>query len=454
MKIALTHFRVGETDGVSLEMEKWKLIFERMGHEVVFLAGSEGLVDSYIIEELHYKHPINERIVENAYDNLKDYPDEDSLKKEILDYAHTIEQKLLDFIQKEKIDIMIPNNIWSLGWGLSAGIAFTNAAKKSGIKFVAHHHDFHWERERYSKPTCGFVQDYLEEYFPPNLDNITHVVINQIAKKELEERKGIIATVVPNVFNFEAETWKVDDYNQDFRKSIDVGENDILVLQATRITERKAIELGIEVVSEMKSAIHLNKLKHLYNGKLFSENSKIVYVLAGLPESTPQYLQDLKNKAESLGVDIRFVNDKIAHSRSIEKNEKVYSLWDAYVFSDLVTYPSILEGWGNQLLEAVFANKPMVVYEYPVYLTDIQDKGFSFISLGAKHTTNDQGLVEVENEKIISAGAEARNILSDAKLYKDVTDINFDIAKKYYSYEALYVYLQHLSIFNKAAMQL
>lgn len=454
MKIALAHFRVGETDGVSLEMEKWKLIFERMGHEVVFLAGSEGLTDSFIIEELHYKHPINDRIVENAYDRLKDYPEEDSLKKEILEFAGKIEQKLLNFIQKEKIDVMIPNNIWSLGWGLPAGIAFTNAAKKSGIKFVAHHHDFHWERERYSHPTCGFIQEYLEEYFPPNLENITHVVINHIAKEELERRKGIKATVVPNVFNFEGKAWEVDEYNQDFRKTINVGEEDILILQATRITERKAIELGIEVVGELQNAGHLTGMNPLYNGKSFSENSKVVYVLAGLPESAPQYLEHLKNKAEDLGVDIRFVNDKIDHSRRIEKNEKVYSLWDAYVFSDLVTYPSILEGWGNQLLEAVFAKKPMVVYEYPVYLTDIQDKGFSFISLGDSYSINNQGLVEVPNEKIVSAGSKASEILFDEKLYKDVTENNFEIAKKYYSYEALFRYLHSLPIFNKAAMPL
>lgn len=448
MKIAIAHFRVGETDGVSLEMEKWKLIFERLGHEVVFLAGSQGLTDSFIIEELHYKHPVNDRIVENSYDSLKDYPDEESLKKEILDFANKIEQKLLDFIENEKIDLMIPNNIWSLGWGLPAGIAFTNAAKKSGIKFVSHHHDFHWERDRYSHPTCRFVEDYLEEYFPPNLDNITHVVINHIAKDELEKRKGIHAIVVPNVFDFEGESWKVDEYNHDFRKVIGVEEDDLLILQATRIAERKAIELGIEVVGELQNGNHLNNLEQLYNGKSFGGNRKVVYVLAGLPESTPLYLEHLKNKAESLGVDIRFVNDKIDHSRRIENNEKVYSLWDAYVFSDLVTYPSILEGWGNQLLEAVFAKKPLVVYEYPVYLTDIQDKEFSFISLGDQHTINDQGLVEVANKKIVTAASHASRILSDEQFYQKVTEKNFEIAKKYYSYEALHGHLSNLPIFN------
>lgn len=31
MRIALAHFRVGETDGVSLEMDKWKMQLEKWG---------------------------------------------------------------------------------------------------------------------------------------------------------------------------------------------------------------------------------------------------------------------------------------------------------------------------------------------------------------------------------------------------------------------------------------
>ena len=33
-KIAIVHYRVGRTDGVSLEIEKRKAILEELGHEV------------------------------------------------------------------------------------------------------------------------------------------------------------------------------------------------------------------------------------------------------------------------------------------------------------------------------------------------------------------------------------------------------------------------------------
>jgi mannosylglucosylglycerate synthase len=446
MKIALAHFRVGETDGVSLEMEKWKLILEQLGHEVVFLAGSEGKAKARIIEELSYQHPLNNKFVYNAYEELVDYENEQAFREDILAFAKLIEEKLIHFIKSENIDLLVPNNIFSLGWGLPAAIAFTNAIKKTGIAVLCHHHDFYWERERYSSPTCSFVQELLETYFPPKLENVRHVVINQIAKEELKNRRGIEAHIVPNVFHFSGEQWKKDSYNADLRESFGLKEDDIVILQATRITERKAIELGIEVVAEMQNPEHLETMmaKGLYNGMRYTSKPRLVYVMAGLPESSFDYLQSLKKKAEDLGVDMRFVNDYIDHSRGMKNAQKIYSLWDAYVAADFVMYPSILEGWGNQLLEAVFAKKPMVIYEYPVYQTDIANKGFSFISLGGNHTVGEDGLVQVENNKVKDAAKQAIDILTNPSLYNEVTNHNFAIGQQYFSYEALKSYLSPL----------
>ena len=64
MKIALAHFRVGETDGVSLEMDKWAKVLERMGHTVVYISGSKGNVarDTFVIEEMYYQSEQNARL--------------------------------------------------------------------------------------------------------------------------------------------------------------------------------------------------------------------------------------------------------------------------------------------------------------------------------------------------------------------------------------------------------
>ncbi len=446
MNIALAHFRVGETDGVSLEMDKWKLQLDKMGHNVYLLAGSTGSTTGYIIPELHYKSEDNNRFVQNAYYKLEDYKDGDELEAAILEFADRISAGLEKFIMEKEIDVLVPNNMWSLGWGLPAGIALYNTVKKLNIHCVAHNHDFHWERVRYSNPTCDNVRKMLDKYFPPKDDLIKYVVINDIARREMKKRKDIDATIVPNVFDFKAPLWEVDDYNSDFREVIGISDNDVLVLQATRIAERKAIELAIDVISQMQSEKNVNELKSnkLYNGKVFSKDSKIVYVMAGLPEAEPGYIEHLQEKAEKLCVKMIFINDVVEHSRSEVDGKKCYSLWDVYAHADLVTYPSVLEGWGNQFLEAIFAKKPVVVYEYPVYGTDIKSKGFDVISLGNTHKVDKGGLCTVDEKIVKHAAAEAVDVLINNEKRKNITENNFAICDEFFSYESLYKILSGL----------
>ena len=203
MNIALCHFRVGETDGVSLEMDKWKIELEKMGHSVYLLAGSSGSGNGYVIPELHYKSEVNYKIVKNAYGVLEDYKDEEEFQTEIESYATRIQIAVEKFLMNYKIDLLIPNNIWSLGWGLPAGIGIYNAVKNTNVKCIAHNHDFYWERIKYAHPTCGYVNELLLNYFPPKNKLITYqIIIKNQAKLKIqngkyriidkEHRKGII----------------------------------------------------------------------------------------------------------------------------------------------------------------------------------------------------------------------------------------------------------------------
>ncbi|MCH4888016.1 glycosyltransferase family 4 protein [Acidaminobacter sp. JC074] len=441
MNIALCHFRVGETDGVSLEMEKWRIILERLGHKVYFVAGSQGSTQAHIIEELHYAHPENDKFVKNAYVALEDYT-EMAFVDAVEDYAEIIENKLVKFIEENEIDVIVPNNIWSLGWGLPAGIGFFNAIKRTMTKCIVHHHDFYWEREKYSHPTCEAVHGMLDTYFPPRSPLIKHCVINNIAKEEMKIRKGIDATVVPNVFDFDVPLWTKDEYNFDLREKLGLKENDIFLLQATRIAERKAIEMAIDVAGKLKHNIKDKEVK-LYDGREF--DGQVVLVMVGLPESESDYIQKLKDKAKNYDLKLIFRNDIIEHSRSNE-NEKLYSLWDAYVDADFVTYPSILEGWGNQFLEAIFSKKPILVYEYPVYVTDIKPHDFDVVSLGSSFTYDENRLVRVDQDIVDAAALEVERLLTDAELRDKVVNKNFEIAKSEFSYQSLLRILEKIFI--------
>ncbi|GLX66682.1 glycosyltransferase family 4 protein [Paenibacillus glycanilyticus] len=443
MKIALAHFRSGETDGVSLEMDKWKDVLIQMGHDVIFLAGSEGLTNAYLIPELHYKHPRNAKFVYNAYDKLLDYESEQDFADDVLGFTELIEKKLLDFVESEQIEMLIPFNIWSLGWSLPAGIAFGNAVRKTGIPCLGFHHNFYWERELYGKPTCPIVKDWLQTYFPPELPSVRHAVTNQLSHDGLLERRNLNSYVIPNVFDFGQPRWSSDAYNQGLREAVGIREEDIVILQATRVTERKTIELGIDVVAALEEELNLIKEQGvtLYNGKPLSENSRLVYLLAGMPESTYEYTEQLRQRAEQLQVDLRFVNQVIGYSRTHTGGHNIYSLWDAYVIADFITYPSILESWGNQLLEAVFANKPMIIFEYPVYENDIRQYGFQFVSLGNRYETSPDGLAQVDEAIVKAAAREMMALLTDPAQYEQIVNNNFNTASKHFSYESLHALL-------------
>ena len=444
--VGLCHYKVGGTDGVSLEMDKWKLALERMGHKVHLCGGDLGTGDGYLIEELYHHREDAERMARNTFYELSDYPNGAALKRDIFDLSRVIEEKLIAFIEEEQIDLLIPNNIWSIGANPAAAIAFANVVRKLRIPAIGHDHDFHWESFRGMRATCREAQMIIDQYLPPTDPLIEHVVINSFAKEELLERRGVQSTIVPNVFDFSEPGWKVDDYNRDFRDEIGVGENDILLLQGTRIVPRKGIELAIDLVAMLDRAQYREEISRcgLYDGRNFDVKSRIVLVLAGYSEDPEEdYLNRLREKADRVGVDLIVISDRVKSRRDSENGKKIYSLWDCYVFSDLVTYPSLYEGWGNQFLEALRARVPVVVFEYPVFRADIVDKGFSVISLGSEIEGRDeQGLVYVSDQSLDRAARESTRALTDRVFHDEIVEENFALGKSFYSLESLKRYLQ------------
>lgn len=439
MNIALCHYRVGETDGVSLEMDKWKKVLKNMGHKVYFIAGSTGTSDGYVIPEMNYRFEEDLKIERNAYLKLEEYQDEDELKRAIKKLTLKIEEGLKKILIENKIDLIVPNNILSIGRSIPTATAFTNVIKELAIRCIGHHHDFYWERDNFSQPTCNFVRKVLEEYYPPKDDLISHVVINSIVQKELKVRRNLDSIIIPNVFDFDEKLWEVDNYNKDFRERLGIKDNDILMLQATRVTNRKAIELAIDVVGEMQKEENRKILEEakLYNGKSFNRNSRIVLVLAGMIETADDYVERIKTRAKGSNVEMLFVNNLVEHSRCVKNNNKIYSLWDTYVFADIITYPSIQEGWGNQFLEGLFAKKPMLVFEYDVYKEDIKEKGFEVISLGDKFELDEYGLANVSKGVIKRAAGECIELLIDKNYREKMVDKNFQSGRKHFSLESL-----------------
>jgi glycosyltransferase involved in cell wall biosynthesis len=448
--IGIFHYQVGRTDGVSLEIDKWKHVLEQMGHKVHLCAGDLGTVqEGTLIDEMYHHRPDARRLNYNTFHELRDYDSEEAYRTELYGLAKVIERKIRVFVKQKGIEFIIPQNVWSVAVNPSVAIALKQVMCDFRLPALVHNHDFYWERTGGITLTCGTAIELADKYLPPRDPLVQHVVINSLAQRELAARKGITSTVVPNVFDFAAPSWECDEYNRDFRAQIGLKENDVILLQATRIVERKGIELAVDFVKALDSPERRARLieQGLYDGRPFDDDSRIILVLAGYTRDdfAGGYVSRLKTKIERAGIHAIFIANQVGAQRETRNETKVYTLWDTYVFADLITYPSLWEGWGNQFLEALRARLPMMVFEYPVYKSDIQDKGFHVISLGSEIVGRDDlGLVQVAPAVIENAADQAVEYLTNPRLRSETVAHNFQVGRLHYSMEALQGYLEQL----------
>jgi mannosylglucosylglycerate synthase len=446
--IGVFHYIANFTDGVSLEMNKWRKVFEAMGHTVHYCAGDYGAASETIVPEMYHHIPAIEILNDNTFKELKDFTAEE-YRDELFRWADILAAKFRQFIIEKEIDFIVPQNVFCVAANPAVAIALERVRKEFDLPAVAHNHDFYWERTTGAALTNKYALELADKYLPPRDPQIKHVTINSLGQRELFARKGLRATIVPNTFDFDAPPWVSDDYNHDFRAQIGVGENDILILQATRIVNRKGIEMAIDFVKaldmpERRAQLQANRL---YDGRPFTSDSQIVFVLAGYARDdvAGQYKPKLTAKAEAVGINILFTEDFVDERRANRNGQKIYSLWDTYAHADFITYPSLWEGWGNQLLEAIRAKLPFLLFEYPVYEADLKSKGLRAVSLGNQISGRDEnGLVTIDPAMIASAADQAVKLLTNADRRQAVVEHNFRIGQKFFSMDALYIYLEQL----------
>ncbi len=443
MKCAIVHYRVGRTDGVSLEIAKRKRMLENAGYSVFLVGGDRSLGADLIIPELEFDSPEIRCIKENAFAYFKRSDlSSDELMAEIERISDAIKSQFMEFQKEEHIDCLFVHNIFSHGRHIAAASAFAHIAEELNIPVVATHHDFYWERPDYSKVTSHAVYDYLQTFVPARLLNIDHICINSQAAVMLEKRFGVKPHVLGDIFDFGQKPWDIYNFNSDLISRLDLREDDLVVLHATRLVRRKAVELAVQFVQRL--SYYRDKLvgQRLYNDKLLTADSRIVLVLSGYAEdSSREYEVELQKFIAESGIEFRYADDLVEAERTFAPVKR-YALSDFYAIADMVTYTSLQEGWGNQFIEAMFARRPIVLFEYPVFISDIKAEGYNYISLGNQIAgAYPNGLVYVDRDVIDKASGQTVSMLtsdSTAQLLKQ----NFNIGKENHSCEKFYSLIQ------------
>jgi len=434
MKCAIVHYRVGRTDGVSLEIAKRKAVLESEGHVVRLISGPNSCGSDFVIPELEFDSFAIRQIKENCFTYFTRCDlSEGELMQQIYSVSLSIKKAILDYCSDEKFDCLFLHNIFSHGRHIAAAPALSQVTEMLKIPVIATHHDFYWERPEYQHAAYAAVDEYLRKYFPPVADNICHICINSLAAKELESRTGVKATVIGDIFDFDNPPWIEDDFNSDLLGTAGVGCCDIVILQATRIVERKAIEVAVDLADKLQERMEQLVGRALYNGKVITPQSRVVLLIAGYAEeSSKEYLDQLVHYIVNKNIEVRFIGDIIGVIRD-NGPKKIYSLADTYSVCDFVTYTSIQEGWGNQFLEAVYAKKPIAVFEYPVFKADIKPEGYSYISLGSKISRSEESsLLQLPEPVIERACSEIISTLLSKNTIISVNK-NYNIAKSHHS---------------------
>lgn len=401
-RIGFVSTRFAGTDGVSQESQKWADVLEDFGHSIFWYAGmldrpEEG---SFCVPEAHFKHPENLWIEARIWGRRERTP---LVSRRIRDMAYYLKNTLYEFVAKFDIDILIIQNALSIPMHIPLGVGITEFLAETKINSIAHHHDFSWERTRFS---VNAVSDYLSFAFPPRDPQLQHAVINLSAQEELSWRTGTTSLLVPNVLDFKTPSPGIDAYNQDVRAAIGLAEDDIMILQPTRVVPRKGIEHSIKLV------------------ELLDDPRVKLVVSHESGDEGMEYRQMLTDLARDSNVDIRFVEAQVGEERHIgHSGEKIYRLWDLYPYADFVTYPSLYEGFGNAFLEAVYFRVPILINRYAIFTRDIEPKGFQ---------------VTVMNNFVTrSVANEVQRLLDDSEYRKKMTDKNYNIASHFYSFDVL-----------------
>lgn len=209
----LLSYRLGGTDGVSVEAAKWEWALQSLGFTVRRVAGE--ICDA----------PRPDDIALPAFTIAAP------------DGAHADSTALAAAL--EGADLVVAENICSLPLNLEAARAAADAlaGQRGRVAFV--HHDLPWHRAQ----TSG-VQG-----LPPALPGALHVVATDRARDELAQR-GIVAHTIVNAFDFDAPPGDRDSTRAQFG----FAAGDVVVLQPSRAIARKNVPGGLrfgEAVAEL-----------------------------------------------------------------------------------------------------------------------------------------------------------------------------------------------------------
>lgn len=231
-------------------------------------------------------------------------------------------------------DLVIVENLCSLPLNVDAARTASEVLSRFRGRVVFHHHDLPWER-----PELGHLTE-----FPPRRPGSLHVAISDHARRGLVER-GIDAVTIRNTFDGDGEPGD----RSGTRGRWGFTDQDFVVLQPTRAIPRKGVDRGLRLAEHLAESL---------------PDRVVRYWLTGPAE-------------DGYGPTL----DRLVASARVPVSEgRATRVADAYAASDLVVVPSTWEGFGNPVVEAMLAERPVVAGRYPA-VDELRELGLRPLAL-------------------------------------------------------------------------
>lgn len=207
-------FRLGGTDGVSIEAAKWDWALRSLGFSTRRVAGE--LVDGF--------RPRDAWVPFLAIDPVPGA----RIEPDALAAAFT------------GADLVVVENICSLPLNETASRVTAEVLRQHRGRVLFHHHDLPWERPHLA---------HLDE-FPPARPGSLHVTINDHARSALRAR-GIDSITIRNAFDLDP----TPGDRVATRAFLGYDDADVVLVQPTRAIARKEVGRGIEYAERLAALV-------------------------------------------------------------------------------------------------------------------------------------------------------------------------------------------------------
>ena len=452
------HYKLFGTDGVSLQSQELSRALEARGWHVSFCASDVPReAPGLLLPELAYQTPgavaLRDRLFSpGAEPHVDAAGDRDgaALVAEILERSRPIRDAIESYVQASDIPVLHVRNLMSLPYNLPASLAIYDIARaRLDIGFLLQHHDLYWEgpNARNFDTRYTAVRGLLDTVMCPDLPNARHVLINPIAAEALRARRDITGTVIPDAFDFDRPVPAIDE--PAFRRRLDVlvggpgpiRDDDLVVSMPARVAINKAIELAIQFVAGLDRA--RAGLENAPDGlgsqrRRFTSNSRVVLLLPQGEDldDNRAYFDRLVAYARHLGITLAYAGGFVVPDRRLQPGDTDHvPFYGTYRAADLVCYSPEHEGFGNQAIETVWARRPLVVLEYPVFKRFVREHLPHYVSLGdtaqLERVDDFGGLHRLGDAQLETAVSSSIALLRDHATERRWVDENFTALREF-----------------------